>query len=423
MKTFRLLVKPKSKSTSALTAIKVEFTEQTPQGKQRKKVVTTNLKVQAGQWNQKTQLVRKRKDAGELNKRLAEIRSDIQAALDQFQLDDQTVTLEMAAEATRNIINGTDSNSVSFTKAATLHLAQLAGNQQVSRRKTIMAAVNHFTEFCRPGSNDATVIGFDELNRRNLQAFIEHLQTSKGQKASTIRKVLGAIASIYRAAIRQDMIEQGTNPFALLVYPKMNKPVKTKLSYSQFANLVNVEQEKENEGVALNLFCFAVYVAGIRFGDALSVTWQQVRDGRLHLVTQKTGTPMSILIRDEAQAILERYEHRRHNSHFIFPLLEQRDYFPSKGMAEFIRVKESLNSSVNRHLKKMAMRAGIAEKVTFHVARHTFADLCRTQGLSMLEIKSMLGHSKIAQTEAYLKDLGFDEVDAAMQSLDLPAMN
>ena len=57
---------------------------------------------------------------------------------------------------------------------------------------------------------------------------------------------------------------------------------------------------------------------------------------------------------------------------------------------------------VQRLVKRVANRAGIARAVTPHTLRHSFAVRCVQKGISTRALQALLGHSSLATTEVYL---------------------
>ena len=61
-------------------------------------------------------------------------------------------------------------------------------------------------------------------------------------------------------------------------------------------------------------------------------------------------------------------------------------------------------NTVDRSLKRIAVLCGIEKKLTFHVARHTYATtICLMNGVSLETLSKMLGHKRITTTQIYAK--------------------
>jgi integrase len=57
---------------------------------------------------------------------------------------------------------------------------------------------------------------------------------------------------------------------------------------------------------------------------------------------------------------------------------------------------------VNREIKKIARQLGIKKKISFHVARHTFATNFLRMGGNLVKLQMILGHSNIRETMIYV---------------------
>jgi integrase len=61
-------------------------------------------------------------------------------------------------------------------------------------------------------------------------------------------------------------------------------------------------------------------------------------------------------------------------------------------------------TTVDINLKRIDEICGINKKLTFHLARHTFAtQITLSQGVSMASISKMLGHTSVRMTQIYAK--------------------
>ena len=60
------------------------------------------------------------------------------------------------------------------------------------------------------------------------------------------------------------------------------------------------------------------------------------------------------------------------------------------------------NSEINRGFKQLAADCGIDRKLTFHMARHTYAtEITLSHGVPMETVSRMLGHSRVDTTQIY----------------------
>ena len=59
--------------------------------------------------------------------------------------------------------------------------------------------------------------------------------------------------------------------------------------------------------------------------------------------------------------------------------------------------------NVNKKIKIVGKLCGINKKITFHLARHTFATLALSKGMPIESVSKILGHSNITTTQIYAK--------------------
>ncbi len=61
---------------------------------------------------------------------------------------------------------------------------------------------------------------------------------------------------------------------------------------------------------------------------------------------------------------------------------------------------------MNSYLKELATSCGINKELTFHIARHTFANtVTLSNGVPIERVSKMLGHKNIRTTQHYAKIL------------------
>jgi len=75
------------------------------------------------------------------------------------------------------------------------------------------------------------------------------------------------------------------------------------------------------------------------------------------------------------------------------------------------------NQKMNAYLKEIADTCGIDKKMTFHIARHTFATtVTLSNGVPIETVSKMLGHKSLKQTQHYAKIIDI-KVSADMNQL------
>ena len=121
----------------------------------------------------------------------------------------------------------------------------------------------------------------------------------------------------------------------------------------------------------------------MRKSNFLSTFTLSKREGYIHLYRSKTNHPAFIPLLPQAREILDKY--LNHNlSDRIFHMLS--------------------NQKTNAYLKELADICGLKKKLTYHVARHSFAvTVCLENGIPIETLSKVLGHTSLRVTQAYAK--------------------
>ena len=78
-----------------------------------------------------------------------------------------------------------------------------------------------------------------------------------------------------------------------------------------------------------------------------------------------------------------------------------REYRPKEYLFEGRKGGQYAAASILKVVKRAAARAGIAQKVTPHMLRHSFATHLLEDGTDLRKIQSLLGHNSLRTTEVY----------------------
>jgi site-specific recombinase XerD len=152
-----------------------------------------------------------------------------------------------------------------------------------------------------------------------------------------------------------------------------------------------------------DIFLFCCYT-GLAYADIKKLKRSEINlgiDGRKWIFTsrQKTETSSRVPLLDFSLEILERYKDHPHCVYkdLAFPVLS--------------------NQKMNAYLHEIAEVSGIQRKLSFHIARHTFATtITLTNGVPIESVSKMLGHKSLRTTQIYTKVLDL-KVSSDMQTL------
>jgi len=150
-----------------------------------------------------------------------------------------------------------------------------------------------------------------------------------------------------------------------------------------------------------DLFLFSCYT-GISYGDLCRLTaanLETAEDGTtwIKATREKTNVEFEIPLLDLPLHIIDKY----------------RDTTPDGKLLPMY-----WNSELNKGLKLLAAACGIDRKLTFHMARHTYAtEITLSHGVPMETVSRMLGHSRVDTTQIYAQ-VTDNKIDTDMQSLD-----
>lgn len=137
-----------------------------------------------------------------------------------------------------------------------------------------------------------------------------------------------------------------------------------------------------------DIFLFSCYT-GFAYIDVVNLTWNDLKtgiDGKQWLIKnrQKTDISERVPILPPAAAIIEKYK-------------DYCDKSPDKWL-----LPVPSNQKVNAYLKELGDICGITTKLTFHIARHTFATTVTLEnGVPIDSVSRMLGHGSIKTIQIY----------------------
>lgn len=302
----------------------------------------------------------------------------------------------------------------------------------LDRAKNDGAVFNKLEGFVRRSrklrESEAARLPFGDVTAALLRDFHAHLTGRLGNKASTANKNVKRLGAYFREAQAEGVAPTDLNPWAGYRPAKEAETERARLSRAEVAALAALDLPDPYRRAVRDAFLFSLYAAGVRFADMAGLRVANVRaetnedgQGRLRLVylMGKNQKLVDVALAAPAAALIGDYLDREDGApkepgDLLFPFLGGYDLSTPEG---YRKARGSQNALYNRTLKSLAAEAEVKQRLTSHVARHTFADLARREGWDTYYVSKSLNHHSLKQTQTYLATHDRDGIDARLVGL------
>lgn len=253
-----------------------------------------------------------------------------------------------------------------------------------------------------------------EVTQEVIEEFWKYL-IKQGNSVNTIHTRLKVIRKMIKLAFKKELIQ--IDPF-LHIQLKQEPSKREYLTEEEFQRLKQLTPKTALQQLVLDTFLFSCYT-GIRFGDICSLTADNVikydnnqKDSyRIHFKMAKTKEVISFKLPGPAVDFIMKYNFtKKKGNDLLFPIIKNRNRIKTnQGLLETISARNAL---FNKVLKSLAEQAGISKNLSTHIARHTFATLSLSFGISMEILSKLMGHSDLSTTQIYAKIMDKAKDDA-----------
>jgi len=229
-----------------------------------------------------------------------------------------------------------------------------------------------------------------KADEEGLVRFIHH-QSRAGLSPRSMARLISSIKSFYNFLVLDGMIKK--NPAVNLSSPKTWLALPKFLTVKEVESLLGQPDEENVRGVRDKAMLELLYATGLRVSELIALRAKNVNleDGFL-LCVGKGGKERIVPIGDSAAKAVRRY------------LEESRDRF-IKESSEYLFLSQRGNAFTRQGfwklLKGYAKKAGLVQKISPHVLRHSFATHLLERGADLRSVQMMLGHSQITTTQVY----------------------
>ena len=224
-------------------------------------------------------------------------------------------------------------------------------------------------------------IPLDKINLRFLEKFYLYLREKHDCANDTAQKFMQKLEAVLIYAEKIRVIP--SNPFLFYTY-QFDKKKPVYLTKQEIDRIWKKQFKTPRLTLVRDLFIFSCYT-GLSFAEICNLrkdNIQKMNDGSSWIFIKRKKTDVMSYI----------------------PLLP----IPIQLIGKHQSVKNEdlvfntyTNQKTNEYLKEIAEVCGIRKNLIFHLARHSFATLALSYGVSIESISGMLGHTNITTTQIY----------------------
>ena len=278
-------------------------------------------------------------------------------------------------------------NVIDYIKALAEEKLEKAGGNKRGNYQSYLALAHHIQQY----SGEKTM--FKSIDKRYCEGFLEYLKSATRGNAWGERSPLNQntqwgymkkLETVLNSAMTDEII--AFNPFRYV--KQENKPEKhrAEICYLTMDELKTLENTPMNPPIIKQAFLFSCFT-GLRFSDVIRLTW-----GKLQ--------------KDNSGDIFINFVQKKTDKQEYLPIPKKAlSFLPERKLAKANEIvfKLPTNKFTNVVLRNWSFAVGINKKVTFHVARHTYATLLLSLETPIEVVSKNLGHSDIQTTQIYAK--------------------
>lgn len=371
------------------------------------KFITAGVKLKESEWDEKKQRVKKNhSNSARMNASLSQKIADAEGQVADMERKIKTVSVKKLKEA----IKGKEVPN--FFEYALKQLEKIKSTLSYSTYKSYSSHINKLETYI--GSKD---LYFDEISAELLNNYKFYLANTLNNNATTQRHSIIILGTIFRHAIKEDVIPETMYPFNKLTL-KFSAAKRLFLNKAQIDGLTNLKLGEDKKSILWrDLFLFSIYAGGLRFCDVLEMKYANYNkaESKINKLIRKTGRMHQFKIGKVAIDILEKYQNKnaKHDD-YLFPIIVNKEGYEKYESTRYL-LTAKYNRLANSHLKTMGENLNLPFKLSFHLSRHTFATNALNNGMRIEHVSKLMDHRDIGTTQIYAKIIS-EELDKAVDN-------
>jgi len=263
------------------------------------------------------------------------------------------------------------------------HIAKLQAAGNIGNAIAYSCAINKLKSY-----TGRDKLEFEAITYRFLEDFNTSM-LADGIKVNSVSNYVRTIRALFNKAIKDGTLEAKFYPFTGFKI-RNEKTISRALTLPEMAKIASIELP-ENSPVwhQRNLFLLSFCFIGINLADLLTLTRENIVDGRIVFRRKKTHKVYSIHLQEKTRELLSYYltSSPESSKDFLLPFIKQK-HNP-------IQLKRNIQQAIkncNDCLGELTKQCQIDKPVTSYYARYSWANIARALGYSKDLIAEALGH-------------------------------
>ena len=349
--------------------------------------ISTGEECNPSEWNTKQGLTTNRKT----NQRINEFRELVEKTYRDILTREGVVSVGLI----KNRLQGIATNPTTLLAMSRAELQ--AVKESVGRSRAEGTYLNlyysdkNLREFIEnKGVQDISIATITESLFEEYRFFLK----KRGLKASTVNTNLCWLSRLMFRAVSRRIIR--CNPLDNAKYEKEEKKIRF-LQKSEVMKLMAMRMNDRESELARLMFVFSCFT-GMAIADMENLEYSHIQtaaDGQRYIrkERQKTKAEFVVPLHPIAEAIINYYRKELARN-------EEQQTVKEKGDS-LVFPHECSRSVINDRLSIVGKACGIKERLSFHMARHTFGTMTLNAGIPIESIAKMMGHASISSTQIY----------------------
>ena len=349
--------------------------------------ITTGEQCKSSEWNSRQGLTTDKKT----NQRIGEFKELVEKTYQEILIKDGVVSVELLKNRLQRIAT-MPTTLLAMSKAELQSVKECVGKSRVEGTyQNLLYSDKLLTEFVKDkGMTDIVIATITEDLFEEYHFYLK----KRGLVTATINRYLCWLSRLMYRAVSQRLIR--CNPFENAKYEKAEQKIRF-LQKSDVAKLMALRVIDKEAEQARRIFIFSCFT-GLAIADMEHLQFghiQTAADGQKYIrkERQKTKVEFVVPLHPIAEAIIDQCKEE-------LPSMKEMQTVKEKG-DDFIFHCACSRSVMSAKLSIVGKACGIRERLSYHMARHTFGTMSLSAGIPIESIAKMMGHASISSTQIY----------------------